>query len=117
MGVGEGRAFLHRYHPLWEALGVKEGTVNFSIFQDAAAWNAGRHTLVTPLETQAARNFVQYGLCEFSTHVLTQLRRFCDALLTHVDFHSIRITHIMICISHDSTYGMFCFYMIPHMVF
>ena len=65
MGVGENGIFLHRCHPLWTALGIKGGDVDLSLFQDSADWNAGRHTLVTKLESQAAKDFVQYGLCEF----------------------------------------------------
>ena len=65
IGVGENGIFLHRCHPLWVALGIKGGDVDLSFFQDVADWNAGRHTLVTKLDNDGSRHFIQHALCEF----------------------------------------------------
>ena len=71
MNVSEGRAFLCLDHSLRDALGLKAGTIDHSIFQGSNDWNAGCNTLVTRLETQAAGELVQHGPCEFSKHGLT----------------------------------------------
>ncbi len=47
MGLDEGRAFLHRDHPCWSALGLDPLSTEFNLFENKVDFSAGRQTLLT----------------------------------------------------------------------
>ena len=68
LGVENGQAFLRRGsrpHPCWAGLGVDVDLPQAHIFQTQAQFRQGKHTLVTPQETEFQKHFVKHGLCEY----------------------------------------------------
>ena len=47
LGLDEGRAFLHRDHPCWSALGLDPLSTEFNLFENKVDFSAGRQTLLT----------------------------------------------------------------------
>jgi len=76
LGLDEGRAFLHRDHPCWSALGLDPLSTEFNLFENKVDFSAGRQTLLTgnlnaknkdTEKRDAANVFVEKGLCKCAT--------------------------------------------------